>query len=95
MSCRWSWDGEKNGCAGFGRSSEHCPSHDTSRRQGSEEQKGEAGSDGATQLHDPESRIMKGHDTFVQSYNSQIAVEPILRLICGRAVTQQANDKQQ
>jgi len=44
---------------------------------------------------DPESRIMKGPDTFVQGYNAQIAVEPILQLIVGQAVTQQANDKQQ
>lgn len=44
---------------------------------------------------DPESRIMKGPDTFVQGYNAQIAVEPILQLIVGQAVTQQANDKRQ
>ena len=44
---------------------------------------------------DPESRIMKAPDTFVQGYNAQIAVEPILQLIVGQAVTQQANDKQQ
>ena len=44
---------------------------------------------------DPESRIMKGPDTFVQGYNAQIAVEPILQLIVGQDVTQQANDKQQ
>ena len=44
---------------------------------------------------DPESRIMKGPDAFVQGYNAQIAVEPILQLIVGQDVTQQANDKQQ
>ena len=44
---------------------------------------------------DPESRIMKGPDTFVQGYNAQIAVEPVLQLIVGQAVTQQGNDKQQ
>jgi transposase len=44
---------------------------------------------------DPESRIMKGPDGFVQAYNAQIAVEPALQLIVGQAVTQQANDKQQ
>jgi transposase len=44
---------------------------------------------------DPESRILKGADTFVQGYNTQIAVEPILQLIVGQAVTQQANDKKQ
>ena len=44
---------------------------------------------------DPESRIMKGPDGFVQGYNAQIAVEPALQLIVGQAVTQQANDKQQ
>jgi hypothetical protein len=44
---------------------------------------------------DPESRIMKGADGFVQAYNAQIAVEPALQLIVGQAVTQQANDKKQ
>jgi transposase len=44
---------------------------------------------------DPESRIMKGPDGFVQAYNTQIAVEPDLQLIVGQRVTQAANDKQQ
>lgn len=44
---------------------------------------------------DPESRIMKGPDTFVQGYNAQIAVEPVLQLIVGQGVTQEANDKRQ
>jgi transposase len=44
---------------------------------------------------DPESRIMKGSDGFVQGYNTQVAVEPIFQLIVGQAVTQAANDKQQ
>jgi len=44
---------------------------------------------------DPESRIMKGPDGFLQAYNAQIAVEPALQLIVGQAVTQQANDKKQ
>ena len=44
---------------------------------------------------DPESRIMKGADGFVQAYNAQIGVEPDLQLIVGQQVTQAANDKQQ
>lgn len=44
---------------------------------------------------DPESRIMKGPDRFVQAYNAQIAVEANFQLIVGQAVTQAANDKQQ
>jgi transposase len=44
---------------------------------------------------DPESRIMKGADSFVQAYNAQIAVEPDFQLIVGQQVTQAANDKQQ
>jgi Transposase DDE domain len=43
---------------------------------------------------DPESRIMKGPDGFVQAYNAQVAVNE-LQLIVGQAVTQQTNDKQQ
>jgi transposase len=44
---------------------------------------------------DPESRIMKGPDGFVQAYNAQIAVEPDFQLIVGQRVTQAANDKQE
>lgn len=43
---------------------------------------------------DPESRIMKGPDGFVQAYNAQIAVNE-QQLIVGQAVTQETNDKQQ
>ena len=44
---------------------------------------------------DPQSRIMKGSDGFVQGYNCQIAVEENFQLIVGQAVTQKANDKGQ
>lgn len=44
---------------------------------------------------DPESRIMKGADGFVQAYNAQVAVESTMQLIVAQAVTQQCNDKQQ
>lgn len=44
---------------------------------------------------DPESRIMKGADGFVQGYNAQAAVEPDFQLIVGQAVTQATNDKEQ
>jgi transposase len=43
---------------------------------------------------DPESRIMKGPDGFVQAYNVQVAVDD-LQLILGEAVTQETNDKKQ
>ena len=43
---------------------------------------------------DPESRIMKGPDGFVQAYNAQIAVDE-QQLIIGQSVTQETNDKQQ
>ena len=44
---------------------------------------------------DPESRIMKSGDGFVQGYNAQAAVEAGLGLIVGQLVTQDANDKEQ
>lgn len=44
---------------------------------------------------DPESRIMKGADGFVQGYNAQAAVEPALLLIVGQTVTEASNDKKQ
>jgi transposase len=43
---------------------------------------------------DPESRIMKGPDGFVQAYNAQIAVDE-QQLIIGQTVTQETNDKKQ
>jgi transposase/ElaB/YqjD/DUF883 family membrane-anchored ribosome-binding protein len=43
---------------------------------------------------DPESRMMKGGDGFVQGYNAQAAVEPALQLIVGQSVTAAANDKE-
>jgi len=43
---------------------------------------------------DPESRIMKGPDGFVQAYNVQIAVDE-RQLIVGQSVTQDANDQKQ
>jgi transposase len=44
---------------------------------------------------DPESRIMKGSDGFVQAYNAQVVVEECCQLIVAQAVTQEANDKKQ
>jgi transposase len=43
---------------------------------------------------DPESRIMKSPDGFVQAYNVQVAVNED-QLIVGQAVTQETNDKHQ
>jgi transposase len=44
---------------------------------------------------DPESRIMKGSDGFVQAYNAEAVVEEGSQFIVAQAVTQEANDKQQ
>ena len=44
---------------------------------------------------DPESRIMKSGDGFVQAYNAQAAVEPTCQLIVGQTLTNEANDKRQ
>src|SRR5260370_16203809 len=44
---------------------------------------------------DPESRIMKGPDGFVQAYNARAAAEPGLQLIVGQTVTQAANERDQ
>ena len=44
---------------------------------------------------DPESRIMKSSEGFVQAYNGQIAVEPEFQLIVGQLVTRAGNDKEQ
>jgi len=44
---------------------------------------------------DPESRILKGADGFVQAYNAQVAGNATSSLIVGQWVTQEANDKPQ
>ncbi len=44
---------------------------------------------------DPDSRIMKSGDTFVQAFNCQAAVDQKSQVIVANSVTQDANDKQQ
>ena len=44
---------------------------------------------------DPESRIMKSNDGFVQAYNGQAAVDGEAQVIVAHGVTQEAGDKQQ
>ena len=44
---------------------------------------------------DPESRIMKSKDGFVQAYNGQVAVDAHAQIIVAQDVTQEAGDKQQ
>jgi transposase len=41
---------------------------------------------------DPESRIMKGHDGFTQSYNAQAAVDSKSQVIVAQTLTNQASD---
>ena len=60
-----------------------------------EAEKAKPGDKDQYNFSDPESRIMKGPDGFVQAYNAQAAVESSMQLIVGQAVTQEANDKQQ
>ena len=44
---------------------------------------------------DPESRIMKSKDGFVQAFNAQAAVDAEAQIIVAQAVTQDANDRRQ
>ena len=44
---------------------------------------------------DPESRIMKSKDGFVQAYNAQAAVDAQAQIIVAQGVTQEATDKRQ
>jgi transposase len=62
---------------------------------GKEPEEAEPAPEAQYNFTDPESRIMKGPDGFVQAYNTQIAVEPMFQLIVGQTVTPAANDKQQ
>ncbi len=44
---------------------------------------------------DPESRIMKSKDGFVQAYNAQIAVDGEAQIVVAQGVTQEATEKRQ
>jgi transposase len=63
--------------------------------EGQEENQAQPAPKAQYNFTDPESRIMKGVEGFVQAYNTQVAVEPLLQLIVGQTVTPAANDKQQ
>jgi transposase len=65
------------------------------RSEGKDPEKAQPAPKAQYSFTDPESRILKGSDGFVQGYNTQIAVEPAFQLIVGQQVTQAANDKQQ
>jgi transposase len=65
------------------------------RSEGKDPEKAQPAPKAQYSFTDPESRILKGADGFVQGYNTQIAVEPAFQLIVGQQVTQAANDKQQ
>jgi transposase len=65
------------------------------RNEGKDPEKAQSTAKAQYNFTDPESRILKGADGFVQGYNTQIAVEPAFQLIVGQQVTQAANDKQQ
>ena len=65
------------------------------RSEGKDPEKAQPTQKAQYSFTDPESRILKGADGFVQGYNTQIAVEPAFQLIVGQQVTQATNDKQQ
>jgi hypothetical protein len=65
------------------------------RNEGKDPQESQPAPKAQYNFTDPESRILKGADGFVQGYNTQIVVEPAFQLIEGQQVTQAANDKQQ
>ena len=65
------------------------------RNEGKDPQESQPAPKAQYNFTDPESRILKGADGFVQGYNTQIAVEAAFQLIVGQQVTQAANDKQQ
>lgn len=48
-----------------------------------------------TNFTDPESRIMKGHDGFIQGYNAQAVVDADSQVIVAQTLTNNASDAQQ
>ena len=69
--------------------------HDKAAAEGVDPQQARPKDKDQYNFTDPQSRIMKGADGFVQAYNAQAAVEPKLQLIVGQTATQAANDKEQ
>lgn len=65
------------------------------KAEGKAEDKAEPEAKSQYNFTDPESRIMKSNEGFVQAYNAQIAVEAEFQLIVGQLVTQAGNDKEQ
>ena len=68
---------------------------DEAQSEGEEEKQAQPAPKAQYNFTDPESRIMKGTEGFVQAYNTQVAVEPVFQLIVGQTVTPAENDKQQ
>ena len=95
-NCRRSCSAARVGCSGFAR--RHGPWRRARRQEAAAagEPAETAKPDPKAQYNftDPESRIMKGPDGFVQAYNVQVAVDE-QQLIVGQAVTQETNDKKQ
>src|ERR1700686_4977539 len=60
------------------------------RSEGKDAKKAQPAQKAQYNFTDPESRILKGADGFVQGYNTQIAVEPAFQLIVGQHLTQAA-----
>ena len=95
-SCRKSCSGGKRGSHGYGKPNERWKSEPGSKpSEGKDAEKAQPTPQAQYSFTDPESRILKGAEGFVQGYNTQIAVEPVFQLIVGQTVTQAANDKQQ
>src|SRR6267154_1837149 len=83
----------KHKAMSYGRLDERA--REQARSEGEDPKKAQPAPKAQYSFTDPESRILKGADGFVQGYNTQIAVEPLFQLIVGQRVTQAANDKQQ
>ena len=95
-SCRRNCSGARVGWSGFARRNGRWRRARRTRPPPPGEPADAAKPDPKAQYNftDPESRIMKGPDGFVQAYNVQVAVDE-LQLIVGQAVTQETNDKKQ
>jgi transposase len=65
------------------------------RGPGPKPPRSEPGPKEQTNFTDPESRIMKSGDGYVQAYNAQAAVEVDRRLVVGQRVSQAPNDKEE
>src|SRR6202521_1625757 len=96
MNCRRNWSGARPESRRSGKPKRtlEARAREKAAAEGADPKQAQPKEKDQYNFTDPESRIMKGADGFVQAYNARAAGEPDWQLIVGQTVTQAANDKE-